>query len=107
MPRDCASAPGNGSCWLRWPAAPAGLSASALRERGFDVAGLRRLGLRDLVSIRRQAVERDPFAGVWGRTAKAAARALDVTLTDEQDAAFERLRGRLDEGRFAWPSSMA
>jgi len=81
-------------------AAPAGLSAPALRERGFDVAGLRRLGLRDLVSIRRQAVERDPFAGPWGRTGQAGAKALDVTLTAEQDAALERLRRRLDEGAF-------
>ena len=81
-------------------AAPAGLSAPALRERGFDVAGLRRLGLRDLVSIRRQAVERDPFAGPWGRTGQAAAKALEVTLTAEQDAALERLRRRLDEGAF-------
>ena len=81
-------------------AAPSGLSAPALRARGFDVAGLRRLGLKDLVSIRRQAVERDPFAGAWGRTGQSAARALDVTLTAEQDAAIERLRGRLDEGAF-------
>jgi primosomal protein N' (replication factor Y) len=81
-------------------AAPAGLSAPALRERGFDVAGLRRLGLRDLVSIRRQAVERDPFAGAWGRTGQTAAKSPDVTLTAAQGAALERLRGRLDEGEF-------
>jgi primosomal protein N' (replication factor Y) len=81
-------------------AAPAGLSAPALRERGFDVAGLRRLGLKDLVSVRRQAVERDPFAGAWGRTGRAAGKALDVALTPEQDAALERLRGRLDRGAF-------
>jgi primosomal protein N' (replication factor Y) len=81
-------------------AAPGGLTASALRVRGFDVAGLRRLGLRDLVTIRRQAVERDPFAGAWGRTTRAGARELDVALTPEQDAALERLRGRLDEGAF-------
>ncbi len=80
--------------------APGGLSAAALRERGFDVSGLRRLGLRELVSIRRQAVERDPFAGPWGRTAHAGARTADVTLTPEQDAALERLRGRLDAGAF-------
>ncbi len=55
-------------------AAPGGLSAAALRERGFDVAGLRRLGLRDLVSIRRQPVERDPFAGPWGRTGQVPTR---------------------------------
>jgi len=81
-------------------AAPSGLSASALRARGFDVAGLRRLGLRDLVSIRRQAVERDPFAGAWGRTGQSAARAFDVTLTAEQDSALSRLRAWLDEGVF-------
>ncbi len=81
-------------------AAPAGLTSAALGERGFDVAGLRRLGLRNLVSIRRQPVERDPFAGPWGRTAQGGARALDVALTPEQDAALERLRSRLDEGAF-------
>ena len=81
-------------------AAPAGLSAPALRARGFDVAGLRRLGLRELVSIRREPVERDPFAGAWGRTGQAAAKAPDVTLTAEQDVALERLRRRLDEGAF-------
>ena len=80
--------------------APGGLSAAALRERGFDVSGLRRLGLRELVSIRRQSVERDPFAGPWGRTALAGPRTADVTLTPEQDAALERLRGRLDAGAF-------
>jgi primosomal protein N' (replication factor Y) len=81
-------------------AAPAGLSSAALRERGFDVAGLRRLGLREFVSIRRQPVERDPFAGPWGRTGQLGAKAFEVALTEEQDAAFERLRGRLDQGAF-------
>jgi len=80
--------------------APGGLPAAALRERGFDVAGLRRLGLRDLVSIRRQAVERDPFAGPWGRTGQLGAAAAAVTLTPEQDAALDRLRVLLDAGAF-------
>ena len=80
--------------------APGGLSAAALRERGFDVSGLRRLGLRELVSIRRQAVERDPFAGPWGRTGQSGARTAHVTLTPEQDAALVCLRGRLDAGAF-------
>ena len=75
-------------------AAPGGLSAVALRERGIDVAGLRRLGLRDLVSVRRRPVERDPFAGAWGRTGRPDAAASEVTLTPEQDAALERLRAQ-------------
>jgi primosomal protein N' (replication factor Y) len=82
-------------------AAPSGLTSAALRERGFDVAGLRRAGLRDLVSVRRQPVERDPFAGPWGQASRAAAAAApDVALTAEQDAALDRLRGRLDRGAF-------
>ncbi|MGE5199838.1 MAG: primosomal protein N', partial [Rhodospirillaceae bacterium] len=82
-------------------AAPAGgLSSSDLRGRGFDVAGLRRLGLRDLVAIRRQAVERDPFAGAWGRGGPGGPRAPAVTLTAEQGAALERLKSRMDEGAF-------
>jgi primosomal protein N' (replication factor Y) len=80
--------------------APAGLSSAALRERGFDVAGLRRIGLKDLVSIRRQPVERDPFAGPWGRTGRTGAKPVQVTLTQEQDDALDRLRSRLDAGAF-------
>ena len=80
--------------------APGGLSSSALRARGFDVAGLRRLGLRDLVAIRHQAVERDPFAGAWGRDWQAAGRAPVIDLTTEQDEALARLRQRLDADAF-------
>ena len=80
--------------------APGGMPAAELRERGFDVSGLRRLGLRELVSIRRQAVERDPFAGPWGRTERGGGRTLHATLTPEQEAALEQLRGRLDAGAF-------
>jgi primosomal protein N' (replication factor Y) len=80
--------------------APGGLTSAALRERGFDVTGLRRLGLRDLVSIRRQPVERDPFAGPWGKAGQAGATGQDATLSAEQDAALDRLRDRLDAGAF-------
>jgi len=45
-------------------------------------------------------VERDPFAGPWGRTSEAGARVLEVTLTAEQEAALDRLRGRLDTAAF-------
>ena len=79
---------------------PAGLSSSALRTRGFDVAGLRRLGLRDLVSIRHQPVDRDPFASAWSRAWQDGARATAVELTAEQDGALARLRERLDAGTF-------
>jgi primosomal protein N' (replication factor Y) len=80
--------------------APGGLSSGALRERGFDLAGLRRLELREFVLMRRQPVERDPFAGPWGRFGRLPEEAVDVALTAEQDAALERLRGRFDQGTF-------
>jgi primosomal protein N' (replication factor Y) (superfamily II helicase) len=81
-------------------AAPGGLPSSVLRDRGIDVAGLRRLGLKDLVSIRRQPVDRDPFAGPWGRTGAPPSDGADLALTAEQDTALERLRARFDQRVF-------
>jgi primosomal protein N' (replication factor Y) len=68
---------------------PDGLDTSELQQRGIGPSTLKRLATLGLLSISRRNVDRDPF----GRGA-----ALPVTvrqpveLTDEQTAAFERLR---------------
>jgi primosomal protein N' (replication factor Y) len=77
-----------------------GLSAASLRQAGFDVSGLRRLGLRELVSVRHERVDRDPFAGPWGRTGRSASLAPETELTPEQTAAVDRLGERLDAAAF-------
>jgi primosomal protein N' (replication factor Y) len=80
--------------------APGGLSAAALRELGHDVAGLRRLGVRDLVDIRHEHVDRDPFMGPWGRTGGRGSLLPVADLTPEQGAALERMMPRLDAAAF-------
>ena len=80
--------------------APGGLPASALRRMGLDVSGLRRPGLRDLVSIRHARVDRDPFAGPWGRVGRTSELPVEADLTPEQAAAVERLGERLDAASF-------
>jgi len=80
--------------------APGGLTAAALRELGLDVAGLRRLGLRELISIRHEHVERDPFKGPWGWTSSRRGSPPIVELTPEQGAALERMMPRLDAAAF-------
>ncbi len=77
-----------------------GLSAASLRQMGFDVGGLRRQGLRELVSVRHEKVDRDPFAGPWGRTGGAAPLSAEADLTTEQAAAVDRLGARLDAAAF-------
>ncbi len=70
--------------------AAAGLSTGDLRERHLPTEGLRRLELRGLISVKRRAVDRDPFAGPWGQPLDAGESALRVDLNDEQTRALER-----------------
>jgi primosomal protein N' (replication factor Y) len=70
--------------------APAGFSTTDLRERHLPTEGLRRLEVRGLVTVRRRAVDRDPFAGPWGRTSDAEEAAPQIDLNDEQALALER-----------------
>ncbi len=76
--------------------APGGLSAAALRSRGFDLATLRRLAARGLVHLAEERRERDPFAAEPGVPVAGPGR----ELTAEQEAAFAALRSLLDERRF-------
>jgi primosomal protein N' (replication factor Y) len=74
-------------------AAPAGLSTADLRERNLPAEGLRRLELRRLVSVARRPVERNPFAGPWGRGAESGGRdSSALELTGAQRALLDRLR---------------
>ena len=70
--------------------APAGLSTADLRERHLPTEGLRRLELRGLLTVRRRAVDRDPFAGPWGQAADTEEVVPQVDLNDEQARALER-----------------
>ncbi len=79
--------------------APDGLSTSDLRERRLAVDSLHRLALRGLLVVRRQTVERDPFAGPWGRDVSRGGTE-ELVLTGEQERGLERLSGLLDEARF-------
>jgi primosomal protein N' (replication factor Y) len=75
---------------------PDGFDTSELAGRGIAAAAMTRLAALGLVSLTRKRVERDPFvAGYFG-----AGRAPALSLTDEQTAAFERLRGMAATGTF-------
>ena len=76
---------------------PDGLETAELVARGIPSSALKRLASLGLVSFSRRRIERDPFphASAAG-TARAA-----VVLTDEQDAAFSRLRTLARAFRFA------
>ncbi len=79
----------------------AGLALAALREAGVSTDVVERLAERGLVSIRRDRSERDPFEtsslAVEGHGAQADGR----TLTEDQAAAWDRLRTLAAERRFA------
>ncbi|OFW49139.1 MAG: primosomal protein N' [Acidobacteria bacterium RIFCSPLOWO2_12_FULL_68_19] len=78
-------------------AAPAGLPASVLRDRGVGADVLRRLAVRGLVAMRAERDERDPF----GRAALAdVVRDTDRALTGEQDAALATLSRLAETGTF-------
>lgn len=76
-----------------------GLPTNEMRDRRLDAAGLHRLALRGLVTVRRQTVERDPFEGPWGVDVRAA-DGPPPALTPEQLRGVDRLGGLLDERRF-------
>jgi primosomal protein N' (replication factor Y) len=70
---------------------PAGLPTPALAARGISSDTLARLARRRLIAIRHERVERDPFEAAALPTALEPPR----TLTEEQSAAFKRLRAML------------
>lgn len=82
--------------WLRQ--APAGLPAAMLAAGGVTSPVLARLKAMGLITIRREAQERDPFAAV--PITLPAVDTLARTLTAEQDAALARLRALAGEGQF-------
>jgi primosomal protein N' (replication factor Y) len=68
---------------------PDGIDTAALAERGIGAATLKRLSELGLILLSRRRVDRDPFE--QGAAMAATAREPHV-LTDEQEAAFARLR---------------
>ena len=78
-------------------AAPAGLPAAALRDRGATADVVRRLAARGLVAVRDEREERDPFEGAARMDV---ARDDSRVLTDEQQAAVDTLAGLADAGGF-------
>ena len=79
-------------------AAPEGIALSALADEDIPAESVERLATLGLVTIERRRIERDPFA-VGERRFANRIRA-EVVLTDEQQAAFDRLRARAEAGTF-------
>jgi primosomal protein N' (replication factor Y) (superfamily II helicase) len=79
-------------------AAPEGIDATALDQRGIGASTIKRLAELGLVSMSRRRIERDPAGhGVLPSTV---AREPHV-FTDEQAAAFERLNALATSGAFS------
>ena len=78
-------------------AAPQGLDTSELSKRGISPAVLRRLVEKGLVAITRRAIDRDPFEHT---AALPVVPRQEVTLTAEQQAALDSLRGWFEAGVF-------
>ncbi len=78
--------------------APGGVETSALGEREVSSDTIRRLAARGWIAIRTERRDRDPFARA-DESDPAAAPAVRA-LTAEQQAAFDRLRPRVDAGSF-------
>ena len=76
---------------------PLGLDTSELAKRGISPAVLRRLVEKGLVAITRRTIERDPFE--HSATLPVVPRQ-EVTLTAEQHAALDSLRGWFEAGAF-------
>ena len=70
---------------------PEGLSLPELAVRGCQSGTIARLARRGLVAIRRERVDRDPFAAVAGSCASAGPASVGRSLTHEQVAAVDRL----------------
>jgi primosomal protein N' (replication factor Y) len=76
---------------------PEGIDTATLDERGIGAATLKRLSELGLVLLSRRRVDRDPFE--QGAAIAPVAR-VPLVFTDEQAAAFERLRALASEGGF-------
>ena len=76
-------------------AAPDGIDTSQLQDRGITAATINRLRSLGLVTVSRRTVERDPFVQAITPTSRA-----PVVLTDEQDAALNRLSALASKGGF-------
>ena len=81
--------------------APAGLPLDRLRESDVSTDVVQRLADRAWVSIRRERSERDPFESSALPAGEDADPNGDRLLTTEQATAWERLRTRASERRFA------
>jgi primosomal protein N' (replication factor Y) len=78
--------------------APDGLGAHALAARGISAAVITRLKTLNIVSLRRERRERDPFDTSHATTH--VPETLDRTLTSEQQCALDRLRALTASGQF-------
>jgi primosomal protein N' (replication factor Y) len=76
---------------------PDGINTATLDERGIGAATLKRLSELGLILLSRRRVDRDPFE--QGAAIAPVAR-VPLVFTDEQAAAFERLRALASEGGF-------
>jgi primosomal protein N' (replication factor Y) (superfamily II helicase) len=76
---------------------PDGIDTAALDGRGIGAATLKRLAALGLIVLSRRRVDRDPFE--QGAAMASVARE-PLVLTDEQAAAFERLRALAGGGGF-------
>jgi len=76
-----------------------GLDVRSLAHQGIASATLRRLAGRGLVAIRSERRERDPFDAGGGAAVPAEPRSSRI-LTSEQEAAFQRLRPRVERPGF-------
>jgi primosomal protein N' (replication factor Y) len=70
--------------------APAGVPIPELAARGCQPGTIARLAQRGLIAVRRERVERDPFAGL-SSCASAEESSMGRTLTEEQTVAVDRL----------------
>jgi primosomal protein N' (replication factor Y) len=75
--------------------------ASRLREAGVSADTVNRLRARGLVAVRKQPVERDPFAWLDAANAGVPAAPGDRSLTREQTEALNRLTGLAASRAFA------
>ena len=80
---------------------PEGLALSRLRESNVSTDVVQRLADRGMVFLRRERVDRDPFETSSLPVGDDAEGTETRTLTEEQAAAWERLRARAAERRFA------
>ncbi len=78
--------------------APDGIATSHLAARGISAAVVKRLVANGLASLRHDRVDRDPLEGA---PFTATRTEVDRTLTLEQSAAFDRLKGLSARGGFA------